>query len=101
MAKFYIRMDTYWQDSADTWFGPYSTREAAVAAADNSGAGRDDLGQMARDVRNQTRILGIHNATESRKLGRKDRNTIPALEKAPGDIAELAALEEEYMVRVF
>jgi len=76
-AKFYVRMDTYWQNSKDVWFGPYTTRQAAEDAAD-CGAGRYDLGQMAADIKNQTRVLGVYNATESRKRGRRNHNTIPA-----------------------
>jgi len=72
-AKFYVRMDTYWQNSKDVWFGPYTTRQAAEDAAD-CGAGRYDLGQMAADIKNQTRVLGVYNATESRKRGRRNHN---------------------------
>jgi len=97
-AKFYIRMDTYWQGSRDTFFGPYETQEAAQLAVSESGAGRWDLGQMARDVKNQTRCLGILNTTEAHKQGMNWRNTIPARDKVPGDLHDLAELEEAYLV---
>ncbi len=95
-SKFYVRMDTYWQGSRDTWFGPYITRQQAEDAAD-CGAGRYDLGQMARDIKNQTRVLGVYNATESRKRGRRNHNTIPAQNKLPADLHDLAELEDHYL----
>jgi len=93
-ATYFVRMDTYWQHSRDTWFGPYPTRAAAETACNESAAGRADLGQAANDVRNQTRVLGIHNAGNSRKLGRQPANTLPALNALPGSTDALHTLRE-------
>jgi hypothetical protein len=92
-GKFYVRLDTFWSDSPDRWFGPYATRQAAEAAAEGSGAARHDLGQMAGDVRHQTRILGIYNTTESHARGRRGHNSHPAMDKLPGDTDALYAIE--------
>ena len=97
--KFYVRMDSYWQNSPDYFFGPYATRIAAEAAVAASGAGRHDLGQGARDVRHQTRILGILSATDARRAGMNERNQYPALDKLPGTTDELAQIETEYASR--
>jgi len=97
-SKFFVRLDTYWQGSPDRWIGPYPTLDAARAACDDSGAGRADLGQMAGDVKNQTRVLGIHNGTKSRHLGRRDENTIPAQDKVPSSTAALRELERDYLM---
>jgi len=97
-AKFYIRVDTYWQNSPDTFFGPYETHEAAEAAMDESDIGRWDLKQGACDIKNQTRCLGILNTTEARKMGMTWRNTISARKQVPGDLHDLAELEEAYLV---
>ena len=94
-AKYYIRIDTYWQNSRDTFFGPYSSRAAAEAALRASGAGRSDLGQSARDIKNQTRCLGILNTTKARQAGMNERNVIPAQSTIPGDLAEL---EDIYLI---
>ena len=97
-AKFYIRMDTYWQNSRDAFIGPYETHQAAESAVSESNAGRWDLGQMARDIKNQTRCLGIMNTIQARKAGMNWRNTIPARDQVSGDLHELAELEEAYLV---
>ena len=97
-AKFYIRIDTYWQNSRDTFFGPYENRPSAESAIDESGAGRWDLGQMARNIKHQTRCLGIMTTTQARKVGMNWRNTIPARDKVPGDLYDLAELEEAYLI---
>ena len=94
MAKYFIRLDTYWQGSPDRWFGPYPTKDTALAACDGSGAGRADLGQMASDVKYQTRVLGIHNATESARMGRSPENSYPAVSKVPGDTDRLLTFED-------
>lgn len=97
-AKYYIRIDTYWQNSRDTFFGPYPTREAAATALTDSGVGRSDLGQAAHDIKNQTRCLGILNTTQARQNGMNNRNTIPAQNTIPGDLYELAELENIYLI---
>jgi hypothetical protein len=90
-------MDDYWANSKDVWFGPYAEKEDAEKACDESGAGRADLGQMASDVKHQTRILGIYNTTESYRLGRDSYNTAPALEQLPGTVRQLGEVEDDYL----
>lgn len=97
-SKVFVRLDTYWQGSPDRWIGPYPTLDAARAACDDSGAGRADLGQMAGDVRHQTRVLGIYNGAGSHQMGRRAENTIPAQDKVPGDTAALRELERDYLM---
>jgi len=96
-AKYFVRVNTYWANSPDTWLGPYANREDAESAADNSGAGRSDLGQMTANIKEQTRILGIYNATESYRLGRSESNTVPAQKQLPGTIDQLRELEDVYL----
>jgi len=53
---------------------------------------------MARDIKNQTRCLGIMNTTQARKAGMSERNTIPACHVLPGNLNDLVELEEVYLV---
>lgn len=70
-AKFYIHLDTYWQNSADRFFGPYASREDAEAALDATNIVRADNGHSAPDVRYNVRCNGIVTTTEARKRGMK------------------------------
>lgn len=95
-AKYYIRVDTFWQNSPDTFIGPYQTKQSAETALSGSGIARSDLGQGAVNVRHQTRCLGILTTTKARQAGMKPRNTIPAQAIVPGTISKLGELEEYY-----
>lgn len=92
----YVRMDTFWQNSPDRWFGPFDSREAAESAIEASAAHDNRTGNMARDIKNQTRILGVYSASESKRLGRNYRNEYPVVGTLPGSTAELLQVENAY-----
>lgn len=89
--KYYVRFDTYWQNSPNHFAGPFDSREAAGAAieaaenADGSKVARSS--QMANDVRNGIRIHDIVSATEAKKYGLK--NSYKALDRIPKNTDEL------------
>jgi len=96
MTKFYVRIDSYWQNSSDTWVGPYESEEEAESSMDSeSGPVRADLGYSAKNVRYQTRCNGIYSSTTSRELGRRLENTLPVC-RIPGDTSNLAKIQEYY-----
>ncbi len=95
-ARYFVRVDTFWQNSPDSWFGPYATRAAAQAAVDASDAAKP--GRMARDVKEQTRVVGIYSATESAKAGRSHENTYGTGDGIPSTSDELREIEESYQL---
>lgn len=96
MATYYIRIDTFWQNSPDSWFGPYPSKQLADEAVETSGIFDNRLGFLAADVKNQTRCLGVYGATYSKNLGRTDENTYAA-DILPPDIEQLRIIQEYYV----
>ena len=96
-AKFYIRMDTYYQNARDVWYGPYTSKTSALAVLDASECARADLGQSPRDIKTQARCLGVYNTTASLKAGRAERNTISAQDWMPGTVDNLRSDENAYL----
>lgn len=76
MANYFIRIDTYWQNSPDHFVGPFESRETAQTAIDAALEAPNTCavaaGQMARDVKNGIRVHGILSQTEAKRMGMKD-----------------------------
>ena len=100
MATYYIRFDTYWQNSPNRFVGPFSTRQAAEDAikaaenATNSKVARSS--QMANDLRNGIRVFGVLSSTEAKRYGL--RHNYEALDELPRNTTELAQMRavEQY-----
>lgn len=75
MATYYIRIDTYWQNSPDEFVGPFASREEAQteidAALDEDGSKVCMSSYSARDVRYGIRVYGILSKTEAQRQGMK------------------------------
>ena len=99
MATYFIRIDTYWQNSPDRFVGPFVDRSEAQAeigratSADNS---RVVLaGQMASDIKTGIRCHGVLSKTEAKRRGMTDRNTLSRT--IPLDTTDLNEHESAYL----
>jgi hypothetical protein len=72
-ATYYIRIDTYWQNSPDEFVGPFSSREEAQREIDAAVAeGKVCMAShMAADLRNGIRVHGILSKTAAQRSGMK------------------------------
>lgn len=97
MGTYYIRFDTYWQNSADRFCGPFDSREAAeleidrAVRATNSKVVRS--GNQPADIRESVRILGIVTKTQA---GRGLKRGME-FRRLPMDIGELNETERYMM----
>lgn len=98
MAKqketYYVAVKTYWLGAPTWWFGPHKSRSAAEDELSASSIVRHDLDCPARDMRYQTRCIGIFSNTESKSQGRCWKNTFNA--PIPGNESELNAITGIY-----
>jgi len=72
MKQYYVRTDTFWQNSPDRWEGPFDTRVEAQEWIDEKLDGPENYvmsGQSPRDIKTARRIFGIYSKTEARRLG--------------------------------
>ena len=94
MAQYFIRIDTYWQNSANRFVGPFTTRADAHAEIDRAMDEPMNLvyhaGQLAADIKNGIRVHGTHPRTVcERNYGMNDqRNVLTA--RIPLNTQELA-----------
>ena len=87
-ARFYVEVDSYWQNSPSLFIGPYAGREDAQAAADASKAIPAD--KNAPDVRHNVRYE-IHNTTQAKRSGMNDDNTeSPLCMSVPSNAEQLS-----------
>lgn len=70
MATYYVRVDTYWQNSTDYFVGPFSDRQAAERWLDagRCGNGINLAGHFATDIKHDWRACVI-SATEAKRWG--------------------------------
>jgi len=98
-AKWYVEVDTYYEHSRSVFFGPYATKEAAIAAVEHED-GPCWSRHRTSDVRYGTRAE-LHNTTSARRAGmREDRNLISAQAELPGTTEALRELESLYLYLV-
>ena len=73
---YYVRVDTYWQNSPDSFIGPFASRADAQTAIDAALDAPNSLAVLAgnspRDIKEAVRIHGILSKTEARKFGLRD-----------------------------
>ncbi len=94
-AQYFIRIDTYWQNSPDYFVGPFESRDAAQAAIDGIKAG-DNLwlstSTCGGDIRTAVRVFpSVLTASEAKRGGMRDdygprHNTIPNMPSDAGDL---------------
>jgi len=89
-AKWYIEVDSYWQNSPLLFIGPFASRAAAQAAANASDAVHQSM--TASDVHHNVRYV-IKNTTGARRRGMRDNNIVSNLNTAvPSNTEELSRL---------
>jgi len=93
MSKYYVEVDSYWQNSQSLFIGPFLSEEQAERYTENSNAVRYD--HTARNVRHNIRYQ-IRNTTQARRAGMNEQNTLPTNTVAmPNDTADLTRLQNE------
>jgi hypothetical protein len=99
MATYFIRIDTYWQNSADRFVGPFNSREAAetaiVTATDAAGSKVVRRGQSASDIKRGIRVHEVLSKTDAKRAGMNERNTLGAV--IPLDTHDLRVCEDVYL----
>ena len=89
-AKYYVEVDSYWQNSPSIFIGPYASLEDAQYAANISDAVFAE--HQAQDVKYNVRFE-IHNTRQARQAGMCQHNTISNLVTAiPDDTEGLSRL---------
>lgn len=97
-AQYFIRIDTYWQNSPDRFVGPFDSREAAQAAID--GIQTEDNVWLATstcggDIRSAVRVFpSVLTATEAKRMGMRNdygpgHNAIPHMPSREHDLFEM------------
>lgn len=99
MATYFIRIDTYWQNSADRFVGPFDSREAAEVAIDAATSANKSMvvrqGQSARNIKTGIRVHGVLSKTEAKRAGMTERNVLSRT--IPLDTYELREHEDAYL----
>jgi hypothetical protein len=91
MTNYYVKLDSYWQNSPDYWFGPYATFEEAYSAV----GGTIRPGQAPVDIKTAIRSH-ILNTTGAYTAGMHSEHLLPALMQLPNTVQELHEVEEAY-----
>ena len=70
-ATYYIRIDTYWQNSADSFVGPFASRDEAQAEIESA---MDDgkvcmAYHMAADIKSGIRVHEVLSKTQAKRQG--------------------------------
>lgn len=96
-AQYFIRIDTYWQNSPDYFVGPFASREAAQAAIDDIRT-EDNVwlstSSCGGDIRTAVRVYPtILTATEAKRNGMRNdygsrHNVVPTMPTGSEDLFE-------------
>ena len=90
-TKWYIEVDSYWQNSPSVFIGPFMSKRLAELYAEDSDA--ISCYHTASDVRNNVRYQ-IRNTTHAREAGMNKNNVCPpALTYMPNDVTDLNRLQ--------
>lgn len=104
-ARYFVRIDSYWQNSADYFVGPFESREQAQAAID--GIQTEDnvwlsTSMCGGDIRTAVRVYPtILTATEAKRMGMRNdyghkHNVVPEMPSKRGrDLFEMTQEIEE------
>lgn len=71
MKQYYVRTGTFWQNSPDTWEGPFSKFEAQDWI-DEKLSGPENYvmsSQSPADIKTARRVFGVYSKTKARRLG--------------------------------
>lgn len=100
MATYFIRIDTFWQNSPDRFVGPFDSRSDAQAEIDRAIDAPNSKvtvsNQSASDIRYGIRVHGIHPRTVcERNYGMDERNTLSRT--IPLSTVDLTEHEDAYL----
>lgn len=94
-ATYFIRIDTYWQNSADYFVGPFESRANAQTAIDDIQT-EDNVwlstSMCGGDIRTAVRVFPhIYTASEAKRSGMKNdysssHNTVPMMPSRENDL---------------
>lgn len=97
MASYYIRFDTYYQNSADRFCGPFDSRKAAEKEIERAVNARNSkvvrYGNQPTDIKESVRVLGIVTKTQA---GRGLKRGME-FRRLPVDIGDLNETERYMM----
>lgn len=92
--EYYIRIDSYWQDSPDRFVGAFASREAAETAIERA----IERGNVWRaeslcggDIRDAIRVHDVLSKTAARRAGMRLDNLLGP--RFPRDLGQLRAIE--------
>jgi hypothetical protein len=95
-AQYFIRIDTYWQNSPDHFVGPFNSRESAQVAIENIDSARDNVwlstSMCGGDIRSAVRVYPvILTTTEAKRSGMRNdysnrQNTVPVMPSRENDL---------------
>ena len=96
MATYFVKVNTYWQNSADAFVGPFANKQAAQAAIE-SAAQSDNVcksGQSCDDVKNIVRVYLPMSAPAAKRAGLREdwmnnRNVISRIPTGTSDLMQL------------
>lgn len=96
--QYFIRIDTYWQNSTDNFVGPFESRDAAQAAIDNIKI-EDNVwlstSTCGGDIRSAFRVYpAILTASEAKRMGMRNdysarHNVVPHMPNREHDMFEM------------
>lgn len=96
-AQYFIRIDTYWQNSPDYFVGPFDSRDEAQTAIDSITTEANvwlSTSTCGGDIRSAVRVFpAILTASEAKRSGMRDdygakHNTIPTMPTSAADLFE-------------
>lgn len=102
-SSYYVRIDTYWQNSPDRFVGPFETKDAAQVEIDRAlNAGNNvwsARSQCGGNIKYAIRVYpDILSATEAKRMGMRPlgalRGTNMIGERIPNDTDDLYDVEE-------
>lgn len=95
--SYYVRIDTYWQNSPDRFVGPFVSREEASQA----GIQAHDLPAWSVDIKDGIRCQEVLSKSQARRSGMKDfglgDDSSNVLSRIPCNMQELKEAEESVL----
>lgn len=94
-TQYYIKLDSYWQNSPDRWVGPYESRAEAQEAVNTSSLILP--GQTPADIKEALRFWGRYPKGAALKQGLPTEapESWLILPSIPDSLSELRQMEEE------
>jgi len=103
---YYVRLDTFWQNSPDRWAGPFTSRDEAEQAIDDAARSKESLvvrlNQNPQDIKHAIRVYGVFPASQAIRRGmilpEMDIDRTNIIDRIPLDTDELFDIEQKMRV---